>query len=290
MNRRIILGSLMGSAFLLTPTVVAARDVQATDGRPTDVLAAPATADTGPAPVDAKPEEKGEKKQVDALLDMSLEELLSQQVTSVAKKSGRVADSAAAVTVITQEDIRRSSARTVPDLLRMVPGMEVAEVQSSATSVSARGFTSRFAANLLVMVDGAAIYSTSISGMFWDQALIPLQDIERIEVVRGPGGTLWGSNSISGIVNIITKQSVDTQGLRVDGSIGTYSRRLEVAYGKELNENLGFRIYGDYRATDGLDGPHGAVPDNSWKGGLAGIRFDYAPSDKDNVVVLGELS
>ena len=230
----------------------------------------------------------GEK--TDDLLDLSLEELLAQEVTSVAKKSRRIADSAAAVTVITQEDIRRSSARTVPDLLRMVPGMEIAEVQSSATSVAARGFTSRFAANLLVMVDGAAIYSTSISGMFWDQALIPLQDIERIEVIRGPGGTLWGSNSINGIVNIITKQSVDTQGLRLNASVGTSDRRGEVGYGSRITDNLGFRVYGDYRHTKGLDGPHGDIPNNGWKGGLAGVRFDYAPSANDSIVALAEYS
>lgn len=280
MDCRITKSALLATAFLLIPTVAQAQQEPATDS-----LVATGDA-SGAEPV----EQKGDKKQVDALLDMSLEELLSQQVTSVAKKSGRVADSAAAVTVITQEDIRRSSARTVPDLLRMVPGMEVAEVQSSATSVSARGFTSRFAANLLVMVDGAAIYSTSISGMFWDQALVPLQDIERIEVIRGPGGSLWGSNAVNGIVNIITKQSVDTQGLRVDGSIGNFDRRLEVGFGRELNENLGFRVYGDYRSTRGLDGVDGKVPGNSWKGGLAGIRFDYAPTEKDNIVVLGELS
>lgn len=238
---------------------------------------------------DAQPSGE-EAKKVDDLLDLSLEELLSQQVTSVAKKAGRVADSAAAVTVITQEDIRRSSARTVPDLLRMVPGMEVAEVQSSATSVSARGYTSRFAANLLVMIDGAAIYTTSISGMFWDQALIPLQDIERIEVIRGPGGTLWGSNSINGIVNIITKQSVDTQGIRVDASVGTFDQRYEFGYGKQVNEQLGFRVYGDYRRTKGLDSINGPVSGNGWRGGLVGVRFDYAPTEKDSVVVLGEYS
>lgn len=172
----------------------------------------------------------------------------------------------------------------------MVPGMEIAEVQSSATSVSARGFTSRFAANLLVMVDGASIYSTSISGMFWDQALIPLQDIERIEVIRGPGGTLWGSNSINVIVNIITKQSVDTQGLRIDGSVGTNDMRGEIGFGSRLTDNLGFRVYGDYRHTDGLHGPNGELPNNSWKGGLAGVRFDYAPSANDSIVALAEYS
>lgn len=228
--------------------------------------------------------------EVDNLLDLSFEELLSQEVTSAAKKSRRVGDSAAAVTVITQADIQRSTARTVPDLLRMVPGMEISEVQSSATSVSSRGFTSRFAANMLVMVDGAAIYSTSISGMFWDQALIPLQEIERIEVIRGPGGSLWGSNAMNGIVNIITKQSIDTQGLRVKASVGTHSSSAEVGFAKQINETLGVRIYGDYRRTTGLDGANGPVDGNSWRGGLAGVRVDYAPTSDSTLVLLGELS
>ncbi len=266
---------LLGAALAVLPSAAVAEETAQT-------VATPTTVEPSAAPA--------ESKKVDELLDLSLEELLSQQVTSVAKKSRRVADSAAAVTVISQEDIRRSSARTVPDLLRMVPGLEIAEVQSSATSVSARGFTSRFAANLLVMIDGAAIYSTSISGMFWDQALIPLQDIERIEVIRGPGGALWGSNAINGVVNIITKQSVDTQGLRMDVSVGTFDQRYEVGYGKQLNEKLGFRLYGAFRHTKGLDGRHGPLPDNSWNGGLVGIRFDYAPTEKDSVVVLGEYS
>ncbi|MBS0481362.1 MAG: TonB-dependent receptor [Proteobacteria bacterium] len=246
--------------------------------------------DSAPGPETDSAKAASGKGDLDGLLDMSLEEILAQEVTSVAKKSRRVGDSAAAVTVITQDDIRRSAARNVPDLLRMVPGMEVAEVQSSATSVSARGFTSRFAANLLVMIDGAAIYSTSISGMFWDQALIPLQDIERIEVIRGPGGTLWGSNSINGIVNIITKQSVDTQGLRLNASAGTFDYRTEASYGSQLTDTLSFRVYGDFRATNGLDSASGAVPNNSWKGGLGGVRFDVAPSENDSVVVLGEYS
>ena len=157
-----LVGVMAIATATLTSGMAVAQTAQATDAQ---------------TPADPAAQPSAESGELDGLLDMSLEEILAQEVTSVAKKSRRVADSAAAVTVITQDDIRRSSARTVPDLLRMVPGMEVAEVQSSATSVSARGFTSRFAANLLVMVDGAAIYSTSISGMFWDMALIPLQDI-----------------------------------------------------------------------------------------------------------------
>lgn len=226
----------------------------------------------------------------DTLLDMSLEDILSQEVTSVAKKAQRAVDAPAAVYVISQEQISRSGANTITDLLRRVPGLEVFEVQGSATSVSARGFSSRYAANLLVMIDGAAIYSTSVSGMFWDQAIMPLQDIERIEVIRGPGGPLWGSNSINGIINIISKQSVDTQGLRADGKAGLRDVRAELGYSWQIAPTLGVRTYGSYGYSKGLQYADGSNIVDHWNGLLGGVRFDYAPDDDDNLVALGELS
>ncbi|MEJ2456853.1 MAG: TonB-dependent receptor [Novosphingobium sp.] len=227
---------------------------------------------------------------MDELLGMSLEDVLSQEVTSVAKKAQHVGDAPAAVYVISQDQISRSGALALTDLLRRVPGLEVFQLQGSATSVSARGFSSRFAANLLVMVDGAAIYNTPISGMFWDQAIFPLQDIERIEVIRGPGGTLWGSNSINGVINIITKQSVDTQGLHLDVKAGARDMRGEFGYGAQLSPVLGVRVYGTYRHSKGLQFADGRDIGDKWNGALGGVRLDYAPSDSDSVVVLGELS
>ncbi|MDQ4421004.1 TonB-dependent receptor [Sphingobium sp. DEHP117] len=221
---------------------------------------------------------------------MSLEDLLSQEVTTASKKARPIGDSASAIYVINQDNIRRSAARTLTDLLRQVPGLEVFDLSSSGTSVSARGFSSRFASNLLVMVDGAAIYSTSISGMFWDQALMPLQDIERIEVIRGPGGALWGSNSINGVINVITKQSVDTQGLRASGLAGLRDARAELGYGTRLSDELGVRAYGTYRRSQGMKFSDGSNDHASWEGGLGGVRFDYAPTSKDSVVFLSEYS
>jgi len=276
--------SLKLCAFLFSTVVVdvaqahAARIEMASSSAQDEV---PSASESTAAPTDGRQ---------DNLLDMSLEDLLSQEVTTAAKKARRIGDSSSAIYVINQNDIRKSSARTVTDLLRQVPGLEVFEVSSSATSVSARGFSSRFASNLLVMVDGAAIYSTSISGMFWDQTLMPLQDIERIEVIRGPGGALWGSNSINGVINIITKQSIDTQGLRASAVAGARDLRGELGYGARLSESLALRLYGTYRHSDGMKFSDGSDDRAVWQGGLGGARFDYVPNSKDSLVFLSEYS
>lgn len=156
-------------------------------------LAIPAFAQTDAAPAEM-PITDGQP----ALLDMSLEDLLTLESTSVAKKRQRVSDSAAAVYVITQDDIRRSAANSIPELLRMVPGVEVGQQQNGGYAVTIRGFNSRLANSLLVMVDGRSIYVSTLSGTFWDQLMIPMGDLERIEVVRGPGATLWGANAVNG--------------------------------------------------------------------------------------------
>ncbi|HWU04432.1 MAG TPA: TonB-dependent receptor, partial [Novosphingobium sp.] len=230
----------------------------------------------------------------DRLLAISLEELLASEVTSVAKKPQRAADSPAAVYVIGQEDIQRSSARTLADLLRMVPGIDVGSVTSLITSVSARGLDSTYNVGVLVMIDGAAIYSSSIAGMFWDQALVPLQDIERIEVIRGPGGTLWGGNSVDGIINIITKQAIDTQGLRAMAKVGATTQRVDLGYGRQLRDNVAVRVYGYYAYDRGLDAPTASGGGHPWadshRAGMVGARVDVAPRAGDALVGLIEAS
>ena len=231
----------------------------------------------------------GDQSEGKALLSLSLEELLASEVTSVAKKPQSSTDSPAAVYVISQDDIARSTAKTVYDLLKMVPGLDVVEATPTLTSVSARGFDSTYSVDMLVMIDGAAIYSSSIAGMFWDQALVPLQDIERIEVIRGPGGTLWGSNSVNGIINIITKQAIDTQGLRADVKAGTTNQRAEFGYARQLSETLSARAYGTYLYDRGLDGTTGHDFTDWRQAGLFGVRLDAAPTTADSVVTLAEI-
>src|SRR5579864_6739191 len=140
-----------------------------------------------------------------SLRDKSVEELLNLKVTSVTKKEQSLSKTAAAVFVITESDIRKSAANNIPDLLRMVPGLDVAQINANEWAVSARGFNAQYENKLLVMVDGRSVYTPTFSGVFWDVLDVPLDDIERIEVVRGPGGTSRGSNAVNGVINIITK-------------------------------------------------------------------------------------
>src|SRR5580704_7928551 len=144
------------------------------------------------------------------LTDRSLEDLMNIEVTSVSKKEQKLSQTPAAVFVITQEDIRHSGATNIPDLLRMVPGLDVAQINANTWAISARGFNLQFANKLLVMVDGRAVYTPLFGGVNWDTVDVPLEDIERIEVIRGPGGTVWGANAVNGVINIITIKATAT--------------------------------------------------------------------------------
>src|SRR6202167_5697292 len=145
------------------------------------------------------------------LSKLSVEDLMNVEVTSVSKKEQKVSQTAAAIFVITQEDIRRSGANNIPDLLRMVPGVNVAQVNSNIWAISVRGFDGEFSNKLLVMLDGRIVYLPTFSGVFWDVLDLPLEDIQRIEVIRGPRGTTWGANAVNGEVNIITNEASESR-------------------------------------------------------------------------------
>ncbi len=155
------------------------------------------------------------------LTNLPLEELMKIEVTSVSRAREPLSKAAAAVTVITSQDIQQSGATSIPEALRLAPGVQVARVDSHTWAVSARGFNDVFANKLLVMIDGRSIYTPLFSGVFWDQQDTLLEDIERIEVIRGPGATLWGANAVNGVINIITKSAKDTPGLLISGGTGT---------------------------------------------------------------------
>src|SRR5579863_5286536 len=146
------------------------------------------------------------------LSQVSLEDLMDIQVTSVSKKEQSQSKAGAAIFVISQEDIRRSGATKIPDLLRLAPGVDVARVDANRWAISVRGFNDQHADKVLVLVDGRSVYSPSFSGVFWDMVDVPLEDIERIEIIRGPGGTLWGANAVNGVINIITMDAKASQG------------------------------------------------------------------------------
>jgi len=163
-------------------------------------------------------------QQVPDVTKMSVEDLMNMQVTSVSKHTQKVADAAAAIFVLTQEDIRRSGATSIPDALRLVPGLEVARIDENKWAIGSRGFNGRFDNKLLVLIDGRSVYTPLFSGVYWNIQDVMLEDLDRIEVIRGPGATLWGANAVDGVINIITKPAGSTQSAIVTAGGGTEER------------------------------------------------------------------
>jgi iron complex outermembrane receptor protein len=224
------------------------------------------------------------------LTDESLENLMNIEVTSVSKKEQRLSNVAAAIFVITTEDIRRSGATNIPDLLRMVPGMDVAQTNSNTWGISARGFNGQFADKLLVLIDGRTVYSPIFSGVFWDAQEIPLETIERIEVIRGPGATVWGSNAVNGVINIITKSARDTVGTLISAGGGTHEQGSGTGiYGGRIGDAGAYRIF----ASDLNDGhfprPAGPSGQDAWDSVHGGFRADATLSTKDSLTVQGDF-
>ena len=185
---------------------------------------------------------QGSEKLVD-LTSISIEDLMNMQVTSASKKAESLSAAPAAIFVITGEDIRRGGFSSVPDALRTVPGLYVVQQSSHVWLVTARGFSNEFNDKMLVLIDGRLVYSPTFGGVYWDVQDPPLEDIDRIEVIRGPAGTLWGADAMNGVINIITKDVAKTQGLLVASSAGVnegYAGR--VRYGGKIGENFVYRI------------------------------------------------
>src|SRR5881392_3383565 len=181
----------------------------------------------------------------EALKKLSIEQLMNLQVTSVSKRPERLAQVASAIQVITQNDIQRSGAASLPEALRLATNLQVAQVDSRQWAISARGFNSTTANKLLVLIDGRTVYTPLYSGVFWDVQDVPLADVDRIEVISGPGATLWGANAVNGVINVITRNSRDSQGLLVSGGGGTELQGLGGArYGGVLGAKVHYRAYG----------------------------------------------
>jgi len=220
---------------------------------------------------------------------MSLDELMNVEVTSVSRHESTIGQSAAAIDVISQDDIRRSGATNIPEALRQAPGMEVAQIDNSTWAISARGFNNNTANKLLVLMDGRSVYTPLYSGVFWDVQDTMMQDIDRIEVIRGPAGALWGANAVNGVVNVITKDAQDTQGLLVSGGGGTELRNFEnVRYGWAINSTTDARIYvkhferGDTPLTNGSDG------NDTWMMDQTGFRIDSRPTPDEHLTLQGD--
>ncbi|MBF0495257.1 MAG: TonB-dependent receptor [Deltaproteobacteria bacterium] len=231
------------------------------------------------------------------LASMSLQELMEIEIVSVAKKPETLSQSAAAVYVITQDDIRRSGATCIPEALRLAPGVEVARIDTNQWAITIRGFNQFFSSKLLVMMDGRTIYTHLFSGVYWDQQDTIMEDIERIEVVRGPGAALWGANAVNGVINIITKKSKDTQGGLATVSGGTQERFSSGArYGGKIDETFTYRVYGKYFDRDRIADNENHAPAinqgskavDDWRSGRGGFRMDWAPTQGNSLSLQGE--
>lgn len=213
---------------------------------------------------------------VDEVLDMSLGELLSMEVTSVAKRPQMLRDAAAAIHVITREDIERSGVTSIPEALRLAPGIQVARINAHTWAISARGFNSTWSNKLLVLIDGRSVYVPSFSGVFWEQQDLVLPDIERIEVVRGPGATLWGANAVNGVINILTRHSADTENMLVGLSVGSNERsQAELRIGTRIADLGSARVYIKHQDTQAFaDARTGGDARDDWHSTTAGFRAD----------------
>jgi iron complex outermembrane receptor protein len=221
-----------------------------------------------------------------ALKKLSVEELMAIEVTSVSKRPEKLSETASAIQVVTGEDIRRSGASRIPEALRLADNLQVAQKGSQGWGISARGFNTELANKLLVLMDGRTVYTPLYSGVFWDVQDYLLEDIDRIEVISGPGSTLWGANAVNGVINIISKSAKDTQGLYVEGGGGSELRGFGgVRYGGTLTSNVYYRVYGKYFDRDSALLANGNNAGDSWNMGQGGFRIDAEPSSQDTLTL-----
>lgn len=240
------------------------------------LAAIPTGAAQGPVPID--------------LSTLDMEDLMNVKVTSVSKREQSLARTAAAVFVINREDIRRSGATNIPDLLRMAPGVDVEQIDANAWAISVRGFNTRYSNKVLVLIDGRTVYTPSFSGVFWDHLDMPLENIERIEVIRGPGATVWGANAVNGVISIFTRSSKDTKGGLITAGAGSQVHALGVLqYGGAAGKDGAYRTFGKYFDIGNSAMPDGSSAADHWMRGHGGFRADWDLSGRDALMVQGDL-
>jgi iron complex outermembrane receptor protein len=222
------------------------------------------------------------------LYQISLESLMNMEVTSVSKREQKLSQAAAAIFVINQDDIRRSGALNIPDLLRMVPGLDVAQINANTWAISSRGFNYQFSNKLLVLIDGRTVFTPSQDGVNWDTQDVPLEDIERIEVIRGPGATIWGSNAVNGVINVITKSAADTQGALVTAGSGTENRAFGTVQNGGMFGDMSYRVFAKYLDVDDLPPVIGSGSD-AWHLLHGGFRLDGHLANADPVTLQGDI-
>jgi iron complex outermembrane receptor protein len=230
---------------------------------------------------------------VESLRALSLEDLAKLTVTSVSKRGEPLGAAASSIFVITHEAIARSGAASVPEMLRLAPNVQVTQTSASGYVITARGFNGNpgvqsFSNKLLVLIDGRSVYSPLFSGVYWDMQDVLPQDIERIEVISGPGATLWGANAVNGVINIITRDTSQTQGGVVDVSLGDHGRQAGVRYGGRVSDTLSWRLYGRAVADDANRTAAGAKAGDDWSRVQGGFRVDWAARPSDMITLSGD--
>ncbi|RDH85105.1 MAG: TonB-dependent receptor [endosymbiont of Escarpia spicata] len=231
------------------------------------------------------------EESLESYLELDLEDLLSMEVTSVSKKKQRLNEVAAAVFVISQEDIRRSGVTSIPEALRLAPGIQVGRIDANKWAVSSRGFTGQFSNKLLVMIDGRSVYSPTFSGVYWDVQDTLLEDIDRIEVIRGPGAAVWGANAVNGVINIITRHAGETQGGLLVAGAGNEERSFaSLRYGAEVASDTHARFYLKYNDRDQsyASDLYGDAGDD-WQSLRGGFRVDGQLTEVDSWSLQGDL-
>jgi len=237
--------------------------------------------------------EAGLAQSADDLRAMSIDELINADVSSVTKVREALSEAPAAIYVISHADIVRSGANSVPEMLRLAPNLQVYQTSASHYVITARGFSGNpdaqsFANKLLVLIDGRSVYTPLFSGVYWDMQDVLPDDVDRIEVISGPGATLWGANAINGVINIITRNSGQTQGLVAKVGAGNRERAASLRYGGRINDALTYRLYAKASSSDQTRTAAGAGGHDAWSKPQGGFRFDWTPDAADSLTVQGD--
>jgi len=226
-----------------------------------------------------------------ALEDLIEVETFNPKASSAARKEQKLTDTAAALFVITQEDIRRSGITTLPEVLRLVPGVQVARINANRWAISARGFNGLFSSKLLVMIDGRSVYTLLRSEVYWDVQDVLLEDVDRIEVIRGPGASLWGANAVNGIINIITKSAKDTTGNSVSLHAGNAEEKTIASFrhGGSFSDTAHYRVYGKFYDHDNFSSEQGLKGYDQWEMRRGGFRTDTELNTEDTLTLQGDI-
>ncbi len=225
----------------------------------------------------------------DQLKKLSFDQLMDIEVTSVSKHPEKLSETASAIQVITAEDVRRAGVTSLPEALRLAPNLEVAQIDSRQWAITARGFNNVFADKMLVLVDGRTVYTPLYAGVYWDVQDTMLEDLDRIEVISGPGATQWGANAVNGVINITTKNARDTQGGLISGTAGPLLESGAVRYGGQIAPGVYYRVYGKSSRHDESERANGSGAEDDWRMSQGGFRVDAETTAGNQFTVQGDL-